>query len=153
MTNSNPTEVSRRGFLVWLGGLGLLGAAWQTGHVVLQFLLPPLTQPQPEPVRVGPPANFAPDTLNFVPEAVAWLGRDTSGFYALSAVCTHLGCTVRQAGLQFECPCHGSRFNQQGNVLNGPAEAALAFWAVHLDENELVIDVTQAVSADTRLAV
>lgn len=153
MTNPDSTELSRRGFLVWLGGLGLLGAAWQMGRVVLQFLMPPLTHAQPQPVPVGPPLDFAPGTLTFVPEAVAWLGRDAAGFYALSAVCTHLGCTVHQASAQFECPCHGSRFNAQGDVINGPATAPLPFWAVRLEENELVIDITQAVSADTRLAV
>jgi nitrite reductase/ring-hydroxylating ferredoxin subunit len=153
MSNPDSTELSRRGFLVWLGGLGLLTAAWQMGRVVLQFLLPPLTHAQPQPVSAGPPADFAPDSLTFVPEAVAWLGRDAGGFYALNAVCTHLGCTVGQAGAQFECPCHGSRFNAQGDVLNGPATAPLSFWAVRLEENELIIDITQAVSADTRLAV
>ncbi len=153
MTNPDSTELSRRGFLVWLGGVGLLSAAWQAGRVVLQFLTPPLAHARPEPVRAGLPTDFAPDTLTFVPEAAAWLGRDAAGFYALSAVCTHLGCTVRQAGAQFECPCHGSRFNAQGNVLNGPAAAPLSFWAVRLEANELVIDITQAVSAGARLAV
>ncbi len=153
LTKSDSTELSRRGFLVWLGGLGLLGAAWQTGQAVLQFLMPPLTQPQPQPVLAGPPVDFAPDTLTFVPDAAAWLGRDAAGFYAISAICTHLGCTVRPAAAQLECPCHGSRFTSRGEVLNGPAAAPLSFWAVRLDEDQLVIDITQAVSADTRLAV
>ncbi len=48
--------------------------------------------------------------------------RDDSGFYALSLVCTHLGCTVTVTEDDLACPCHGSRFDRQGKVLKGPAD-------------------------------
>jgi Rieske Fe-S protein len=49
-----------------------------------------------------------------------------SGQYAaLSLTCTHLGCTVEEDGEGFLCPCHGSRYNQDGLVLAGPAKASL----------------------------
>lgn len=45
---------------------------------------------------------------------------------ALTAVCTHEGCTVANfSGSQFVCPCHGSTFNASGSVANGPANRAL----------------------------
>lgn len=45
------------------------------------------------------------------------------GFAALSAVCPHLGCIVHwnQAEISWDCPCHGSRFDLSGRVLNGPS--------------------------------
>ena len=53
------------------------------------------------------------------------LFRDDSGFYALSLVCTHLGCTVTVTEDALSCPCHGSRFDRQGTVLTGPADRTL----------------------------
>ena len=51
--------------------------------------------------------------------------RDSSGFYALSLVCTHLGCTVTVSSGHLSCPCHGSEFDRQGRVLKGPADRPL----------------------------
>jgi nitrite reductase/ring-hydroxylating ferredoxin subunit len=55
--------------------------------------------------------------------------RDDNGaVHERSAVCTHLGCIVRwnSAEHTWDCPCHGSRFGAEGNVINGPARADLA---------------------------
>ena len=48
------------------------------------------------------------------------------GYYALSLVCTHLGCAVNVTETGLLCPCHGSRFDRQGKVLTGPATKPLA---------------------------
>ncbi len=55
--------------------------------------------------------------------------RDTDGaLHAVSAACTHLGCVVHwnAAERSWDCPCHGSRFGTDGQVLHGPAVSALA---------------------------
>jgi glycine/D-amino acid oxidase-like deaminating enzyme/nitrite reductase/ring-hydroxylating ferredoxin subunit len=55
--------------------------------------------------------------------------RDPDGrLHARSAVCPHLGCVVRwNAGERsWDCPCHGSRFDPKGHVINGPAHTDLA---------------------------
>lgn len=116
-------------------------------------MTPPLTQPANQPVRAGAPAAFPVGTVIFIPEAPAWLGRDAGGFYALSARCTHLGCTVHEEGKGFVCPCHGSRFTQDGSVVQGPADRPLPYFAVRLEDDELVIDPNQLVTSTTRLAV
>lgn len=47
------------------------------------------------------------------------------GYYALSLVCTHLGCTLNATVERLSCPCHGSEFDREGRVLKGPAERPL----------------------------
>jgi cytochrome b6-f complex iron-sulfur subunit len=55
------------------------------------------------------------------------VSRTSSGtFTAIDAVCSHQSCTVTSAdGTAYVCPCHGSRYDRNGRVLNGPAVAAL----------------------------
>jgi Rieske Fe-S protein len=51
--------------------------------------------------------------------------RQGADFYALSLVCTHLGCTVNVTPRELVCPCHGSVFNRGGAVVEGPADRPL----------------------------
>ena len=69
--------------------------------------------------------------LLFRAERLALL-RDDAGFYALSLVCTHLGCTVVVTEDALSCPCHGSLFDRQGKVLKGPADRPLGRMKVEL---------------------
>lgn len=56
-------------------------------------------------------------------EAVAAYKEKSGALHAVSALCTHMGCTVtwNEAEQSWDCPCHGSRFDMEGNVLHGPA--------------------------------
>lgn len=55
---------------------------------------------------------------------------------ALSAECTHESCTVRwQDNRELFCPCHGSRFDDHGKVLNGPATEPLPVYIARLETN------------------
>ena len=82
----------------------------------------------PEPVAV--PINYiARDAWRESrQQAVVYLRRPAGGpVEALSARCTHLGCTVHWVAGEnrFQCPCHGSQFAADGSVLHGPAERPL----------------------------
>jgi len=65
----------------------------------------------------------------------AVLFNDNGKITAQSLVCTHLGCTVAEAQGGFECPCHGSRFDENGNALAGPAQKPLKRLRVEILED------------------
>lgn len=57
---------------------------------------------------------------------------------AFSAICTHEGCTVKPAGTEFHCPCHGSKYDAfTGAVITGPAPRPLTTIAVTVVEGEV----------------
>ena len=63
-------------------------------------------------------------------EARVAIMREGDIVYALSLVCTHLGCTVNVTPTGLVCPCHGSSFDRQGAVLKGPADRQLLRYSV-----------------------
>jgi cytochrome b6-f complex iron-sulfur subunit len=127
-------DASRRDFLkltttFLLSASGLIGLAG-----LIRFLD---FQPGPAPrtdFDVGLDSTFPPGSQTVIPEVPALLTHNPDGFTALSLICTHLGCTVWQDtdtnGLT--CPCHGSRFEENGKVLQGPAKKPLATLRVEL---------------------
>jgi nitrite reductase/ring-hydroxylating ferredoxin subunit len=62
-------------------------------------------------------------TVRSSPVAVVRTGA--TSYLALSRVCTHEGCIINVVSNGFACPCHGSAFNSQGGVTNGPAGSPL----------------------------
>lgn len=69
---------------------------------------------------------------------VAHTGQGT--FTALSATCTHEGCTITGYGSQtFVCPCHGAQYDTSGHVTRGPATRPLPQYATSFVDNVLTI--------------
>jgi cytochrome b6-f complex iron-sulfur subunit len=63
-----------------------------------------------------------------------------SNYVALSQICTHAGCKVSFDGSStFPCPCHGSVFDLNGNVIHGPAVLPLKKYNTQLSGNSLRI--------------
>lgn len=145
-------DVGRRGFLRQLGGVGgailFAQSAWST----LRFARAPVSYGPPSRHALGPPDRFPAGPPTYADDAGVFVLRDERGLRALSATCTHLGCTVRRDGEGFLCPCHGSRYDASGNVTGGPAPRPLRFVQLELDRRgRLVVDVDAEVDADTRL--
>ena len=93
-------------------------------------------------------------TLSVVPGAPAILARDDNGLYAMTITCTHEGCDVAPSGTTLYCACHGSRFDNNGAVLQGPAGAPLVHFAVTVDPTgAITVDGKTQVAASTRTAV
>jgi cytochrome b6-f complex iron-sulfur subunit len=76
--------------------------------------------------------------------------RTSEGLFALSTVCTHLGCTPNwlPSELKFKCPCHGSGYRVTGLHFEGPAPRPLERYSLSLDESGNVkVDKTRAIRA------
>ncbi len=69
--------------------------------------------------------------------------RDGDRYYALSLVCTHLGCTVEVTPKTVVCPCHGSVFDRSGKVVRGPADRPLERYEVE-DRGEFLAVLARA---------
>ena len=69
--------------------------------------------------------------------------KEEGQFSAVSSVCTHLECTIEPGGsganMRLECPCHGSMFDREGQVLRGPAERPLARFRTELTGGVVVV--------------
>ncbi len=117
--------ISRRDFLKLTRTL-LLTASGLLGLGGLMRFLSYQSQPAaPTEFDLGPASAYAPGSRTLLPQVPALLVRGETGFSAYSLVCTHLGCTVETGPTGFACPCHGSRFNLQGQVTHGPAAKPL----------------------------
>jgi len=60
---------------------------------------------------------------------------------AVSAICTHAGCTVgyNAAARTLDCPCHGARYDETGRVIRGPAVRDLRLYSATLAQNVVTI--------------
>jgi cytochrome b6-f complex iron-sulfur subunit len=139
---------SRRDFLAQVGVGACATAALGSGVVTLDYLKPKVLFEPPTSFRAGTPLDFPEGTVRFDREHKAYVIGAPGGVYALSAVCTHLGCITRFTSDEnvIACPCHGSRFDLEGNVVNGPAPRPLPWLEVQADAaGNLVVDTSVVV--------
>lgn len=138
-----------------IGALAAGVAGLGTSVTAVQFLRPEVLFEESTRYRIGRPEDIPVGTLVVLPEQRVYLMRDAAGFFAMSAVCTHLGCLTRyeQGSDVIFCPCHGSRFSPDGQVVNGPAPRPLPRLALALDKGMLVVDTSKVVDRDAVLKV
>jgi Rieske Fe-S protein len=110
----------------------------------------------PGDLAAGNASGIAVGTLNAIPGKTVAIGRDSTGLYAITLVCTHQGCTAAPAGAtgarQVNCPCHGSQFDSNGAVIRGPAASPLVHFAVTVDAaGNVVVHTSTQVAATVRV--
>jgi cytochrome b6-f complex iron-sulfur subunit len=136
-------EVDRRQFFVKLGLGSLSIAVAGTTVFAYQFLSPNvLFEPSPI-VNAGKPESYPLDSVTLDVNSAIYLIHAKEGFFALSAICTHLGCMTAwkpELGI-IACPCHGSKFKRDGEKIEGPAPRPLPWLRTWLsDDGELMVD-------------
>jgi cytochrome b6-f complex iron-sulfur subunit len=148
--------VTRRDFLneVTLGALGIAGL----GSVVVtyQYFSPNVLFEPPTTFRAGNPGLFPINSVTYLQDQQVYIARTSQGFYAVSAVCTHLGCITAWHPEHdlIECPCHGSKFTPDGTKVAGPAPRPLPHFSITLTaDGELLVDKLNIVSSAQVLKV
>lgn len=150
---SSLRQPDRREFFL-AGSFALLTATLGFVASTFRYLVPNVLYEPSRRFSVGRPDDFPPGTATFLPDRRLFVFNGSDGFYAISAICTHLGCTVRKGGPGFTCPCHGSQYDQNGQVVHGPAPQALAWFAMSLTpRGQIVVDLDRTVHPDFRLRV
>lgn len=145
-----PEPVPRRDIL-GLAGFWTAAAAI-VGSVLGMARLPkPRVLPEPSgKFKIGKPSEFPPGAVRTLPARNIRIESTPRGIAALSLVCTHLGCIVKDDGGRFLCPCHGSRFGTDGEVIEGPAPRSLRWLEVSQSaDGSLVVDVHREVAPGT----
>lgn len=153
ITPDNP--VSRRGFFqLTLGWIAAMFAACASAVGAVRFLVPNVLFEPSLVFKAGRPENFPHGSVTFLEEERVFLVRQGNTFRCLSAICTHLGCTVNRTGQGYHCPCHGSVFDDQGSIKSGPAPRALEWFLVTLSkDSRLLVDKNQRVNPDKYLVL
>jgi len=158
------TEKSRRGFLKKLTIFSIVGAFALQAWYYIQFLFPQGLTNKRLRQKIGRPDDFR-DGITFLDTLRIFIVKDDHEFYALSAVCTHLGCTVKKTqshnhnqngeNFEFDCPCHGSRFDENGKRIAGPARKPLPRYALFVakDDGQLIVDLNEEVDNRFRLRI
>jgi cytochrome b6-f complex iron-sulfur subunit len=143
-------DPTRRGFLgefvAWITAPVVI--AWTAFTATLtiaslgtaRFMMPNVLVEPPTKFKIGPPTDYSPGTVSTKWKAQfgVWIvNAEVDGapmLYALSTVCTHLGCTPNwlEGEQKFKCPCHGSGFRKTGVNFEGPAPRPLERMGIRL---------------------
>jgi cytochrome b6-f complex iron-sulfur subunit len=136
-------DSSRRQAFVQLG-VGSICVACAGASVFGYEFLAPNVLYEPSPItNAGKPDRYPPDSVTQDLQSGIYIVHGPEGLYAMSAVCTHLGCLTAwkpELGI-VACPCHGSKFRRDGSKIEGPAPRPLQWLKAWIsDEGDLLVD-------------
>jgi cytochrome b6-f complex iron-sulfur subunit len=168
---SGDTKETRRSFFQKLGLWGMLAGISGFAAQSIRSLIPNVLYEPSARFKVGLPAALA-EGMTFLEDRRLYVFREGKSFYAISGICTHLGCTVKYTKLnqpkqitsngetktipfEFHCPCHGSRFYADGTNYAGPAPSPLHWYRLEIspDDGHLVVNTDDEVAQNFRLTV
>ena len=143
-TEKEKKSLSRSQFLgiAWGGSVSLVVA--QMGVALLRFIEPVSSGGYGGTIYAGKIEEFTINSVNRILAGRFYISRTENGIIALWQKCTHLGCSVpwvEEEG-QFHCPCHGSLFDEVGDVVGGPAPRSLDFFPSEIRSEEVWVDTS-----------
>lgn len=166
-----PGGHSRRRWFEKLGTGALLASLAGIGYALARSLVPNVLYERSRRFKAGQPQAL-PQGVTFLEDQRVFIVREQNTYHAISAVCTHLGCTVKMVSLnqprtveidgkqtqiqhEFHCPCHGSKYYGDGTNYDGPAPQSLACHKLEVapDDGSLIVDAAERVDKDFRLTV
>ncbi|MBI4321914.1 MAG: ubiquinol-cytochrome c reductase iron-sulfur subunit [Chloroflexi bacterium] len=152
----NSTAISRRKFLGLVGLAGIVGSMGIATLATVRSLVPNVLYEPSTRFRAGKLQDFTLGSITFIKEKKVYIQRDEKGLFAMSAICTHLGCTVPwlEANGHFECPCHGGKYHRDGHNFAGPPPRPLDRLKIELDAiGRVTVDTAKVVDGEYRLNV
>ncbi len=148
VNQDKPVSDSRRNFLKYLLGAGIIGFLASIFYPLVAYLKPPKqTEVEVSSVSAGKVNSFEKDSgkiIRFGSKPVILIRTADGKFRALSAVCTHLECTVqyrKDMGLIW-CACHNGKYDLNGRNISGPPPRPLEPYRVIIKGDEIFISKT-----------
>jgi cytochrome b6-f complex iron-sulfur subunit len=151
---AKETIVTRRSFISWmtLAWTAFTASMLAAATATTRFMFPNVLFEPPPTFKAGFPNEIQVGQVDerFKQRFAVWLVRtafdtyaNAEGIFALSTVCTHLGCTPNwlEAEQKFKCPCHGSGYYKTGVNFEGPTPRPLERFAISLaDDGQILVD-------------
>lgn len=138
-------DLTRRKFLNFFLGAGVLGWLGTVIYPLLRFLQPPkVPEANVSSVKAGAAGSFplnSSQIIKFGRKPVILIRRDSGEFVAFAATCTHLDCIVqyRNDTKQIWCACHNGIYDLRGRNISGPPPRPLDEFAVNVVNDEILI--------------
>jgi len=152
--STTKQQMPRRSFFSWmtLAWVAFTASMLASLTATARFMFPNVLFEPPPTFKAGFPNEIQIGQVDerFKQRFAVWLVRAafdewgvSAGIYALSTVCTHLGCTPNwlEAEQKFKCPCHGSGYYKTGVNFEGPTPRPLERYAISLaDDGQILVD-------------
>ncbi len=144
----NAAGITRRDFLneITTAALGITGLGGVA--VTINYISPNVLFEPPARFHIGPSDDYPVNSVTFLRDQQVFIVRTEQGFFAVSAICTHLGCITewKPDDNLIECPCHGSKYTRVGTKVAGPAPRSLPHFNIQVGpDGQLVVDKLSAV--------